>query len=90
MASLHLLLPPTRRFALVAAAIAARVMSAAMLEVAQLDFVRTARAQGLSRNKVTISHVLRNALLPVITILGVLSTLFLHECERLLIPWRRD
>jgi ABC-type nitrate/sulfonate/bicarbonate transport system permease component len=26
----------------------------------------------------------------VITVLGVLSTLFLHECERLLVPWRRD
>ena len=47
------------------------VMRSSMLEVAQLDFVRTARAKGLSRNKVTIHHVLRNALLPVVTILGV-------------------
>ena len=53
------------------AAVYARVMRSSMLEVAQLDFVRTARAKGLSRNKVTISHVLRNALLPVVTILGV-------------------
>jgi peptide/nickel transport system permease protein len=53
------------------AAIYTRVMRSSMLEVAQLDFVRTARAKGLSRNKVTIHHVLRNALLPVVTILGV-------------------
>src|SRR5260370_35641992 len=46
-------------------------MGSWMLEGAQLDFVRTARAKGLSRNKVTIAHVLRNALLPVVTILGV-------------------
>ena len=42
-----------------------------MLEVSQLDFVRTARAKGLSRSQVTVHHVLRNALLPVVTILGV-------------------
>jgi peptide/nickel transport system permease protein len=53
------------------AAIYTRVMRSSMLEVAQLDFVRTARAKGLSRNKVTVAHVLRNALLPVVTILGV-------------------
>ena len=46
-------------------------MRSSMLEVAQLDFVRTARAKGLSRSQVTIGHVLRNALLPVVTILGV-------------------
>ena len=53
------------------AAIYARVMRSSMLEVSQLDFVRTARAKGLSRNQVTFHHVLRNALLPVVTILGV-------------------
>jgi len=66
----HLLLP-TLSLGLFYAAIYTRVMRASMLEVAQLDFVRTARAKGLSRNQVTISHVLRNALLPVVTILGV-------------------
>ena len=44
---------------------------AAVLEVASQDYVMVARAKGLSRNKVTIAHVLRNALLPVVTILGV-------------------
>lgn len=65
----HLVLP-TLALGLFYAAIYARVMRSSMLEMAQADFVRTARAKGLSRNRVTISHVLRNALLPVITILG--------------------
>jgi peptide/nickel transport system permease protein len=68
---LHHLILPTLALGLFYAAIYARVMRSSMLEVAQLDFVRTARAKGLSRTKVTISHVLRNALLPVVTILGV-------------------
>ena len=68
---LHHLILPTLALGLFYAAIYARVMRSSMLEVAQLDFVRTARAKGLSRSKVTISHVLRNALLPVVTILGV-------------------
>ncbi|SKA01876.1 peptide/nickel transport system permease protein [Enhydrobacter aerosaccus] len=68
---LHHLILPTLALGLFYAAIYARVMRASMLEVAQLDFVRTARAKGLSRTRVTLSHVLRNALLPVVTILGV-------------------
>jgi peptide/nickel transport system permease protein len=68
---LHHLILPTLALGLFYAAIYTRVMRSSMLEVAQLDFVRTARAKGLSRNKVTINHVLRNALLPVVTILGV-------------------
>ena len=68
---LHHLILPTLALGLFYAAIYTRVMRSSMLEVAQLDFVRTARAKGLSRNQVTISHVLRNALLPVVTILGV-------------------
>lgn len=68
---LHHLVLPTLALGLFYAAIYTRVMRSSMLEVAQLDFVRTARAKGLSRAKVTIHHVLRNALLPVVTILGV-------------------
>jgi peptide/nickel transport system permease protein len=66
----HLLLP-TLALGLFYAAIYARVMRSSMLEVSQLDFVRTARAKGLSRRQVTLHHVLRNALLPVVTLLGV-------------------
>jgi peptide/nickel transport system permease protein len=68
---LHHLILPTLALGLFYAAIYARVMRSSMLEVSQLDFVRTARAKGLSRRQVTLGHVLRNALLPVVTILGV-------------------
>jgi peptide/nickel transport system permease protein len=68
---LHHLILPTLALGLFYAAIYARVMRSSMLEVSQLDFVRTARAKGLSRGQVTLHHVLRNALLPVVTILGV-------------------
>jgi len=68
---LHHLILPTLALGLFYAAIYARVMRSSMLEVSQLDFVRTARAKGLSRRQVTVGHVLRNALLPVVTILGV-------------------
>jgi len=68
---LHHLVMPTLALGLFYAAIYARVMRSSMLEVSQADFVRTARAKGLSRRRVTLGHVLRNALLPVVTILGV-------------------
>jgi peptide/nickel transport system permease protein len=66
----HMLLPATA-LGLFYAATYARVMRAAMLEIFRLDFVRTARAKGLSRTRVVIAHVLRNALLPVVTLLGL-------------------
>jgi ABC-type dipeptide/oligopeptide/nickel transport system permease component len=49
----------------------ARVTRAAMQEVLQSDFVRTARAKGLSETRVVLSHGLRNALLPVLTVIGL-------------------
>ena len=66
----HMLLPATA-LGLFYAATYARVMRASMLEIFRLDFVRTARAKGLSRTRVVIAHVLRNALLPVVTLLGL-------------------
>lgn len=48
----------------------ARLTRSSMLEMKRQDFVRTARAKGLAERPVVISHILRNALLPVITILG--------------------
>jgi oligopeptide transport system permease protein len=47
-----------------------RLTRSSVLEVKQQDFVRTARAKGLGASPVTLQHILRNALLPVITILG--------------------
>jgi oligopeptide transport system permease protein len=54
------------------ASIVARLTRASMLEVIRQDYVRTARAKGLTNRVVTIRHALRNALIPVVTILGPL------------------
>ncbi|MGA0593854.1 ABC transporter permease [Enterovirga sp. CN4-39] len=66
----HLVLP-TVTLALIFLATYLRVMRTAMLEVMNLDFVRTARAKGVGQTAVTIRHALRNALLPMVTILGL-------------------
>lgn len=66
----HLALPALS-LGLFYAATYARVMRASMLEVARLDFVRAAQAKGLSRTRVILAHVVRNALLPVVTLLGL-------------------
>jgi len=66
----HLLLP-TVTLSLIYFAIYLRVMRASMLEVMTLDFVRTARAKGATESSVLVRHVLRNALLPLVTILGL-------------------
>jgi oligopeptide transport system permease protein len=54
------------------ASIVARLTRASMLEVIRQDYVRTARAKGLTNRIVVIRHALRNALIPVVTILGPL------------------
>ncbi len=53
-------------------AVIARYTRASMIEVIRSDFVRTARAKGLLENAVVLKHVLKNALIPVATILGPL------------------
>ncbi len=62
---------PAVALAAVQAAILARVTRSAVLEVMREDFVRTARAKGLSRRQTLWRHVLRNALLPVLTVAGL-------------------
>jgi peptide/nickel transport system permease protein len=66
----HLVLP-TLTLGLIFLAIYLRIMRASMLEVLTLDFVRTARAKGLDETRVVIRHVLRNALLPMVTLIGL-------------------
>jgi peptide/nickel transport system permease protein len=66
----HLALPALS-LGLFYSAMYARVMRASMLEVFRLDFVRTARSKGLTGTAVVVRHVLRNALLPVVTLLGL-------------------
>jgi peptide/nickel transport system permease protein len=65
------LLLPALALAVVQAAILARVTRSAVLEVMREDYVRTARAKGLSRQQTLWRHVLRNALVPVLTVAGL-------------------
>jgi peptide/nickel transport system permease protein len=71
LAGLRSLLLPAISLAVVQAAILARVTRSAVLEVLREDFVRTARAKGLSRRQVLWGHVLRNAMIPVMTVMGL-------------------
>jgi len=66
----HLVLPAITLGA-AASAIIARVTRSSMIEVFAEDYVRTARAKGLKENAVIIRHALKNALIPIITILGL-------------------
>ena len=62
---------PALALAVVQAAILARITRSAVLDVMREDFVRTARAKGLSRRAVLWRHVLRNAFVPVLTVMGL-------------------
>ena len=68
---LKALILPSIALALPQAAILARVTRSAMLEVLGEDYIRTARAKGMPRRKVLWRHALRNAMIPVLTILGL-------------------
>jgi peptide/nickel transport system permease protein len=70
-AALQALVLPAISLALPQAAILTRVMRSALLETLGQDFIRTARAKGLSRRQTLWRHALRNALIPVLTILGL-------------------
>ena len=69
--ALKALVLPAIALAVVQAAILARITRSAVLDVLREDFVRTARAKGLSRRAVLWRHVLRNAFVPVLTIMGL-------------------
>jgi peptide/nickel transport system permease protein len=62
---------PAISLAVVQAAILARITRSAVLDVLREDFVRTARAKGLSPRATLWGHVLRNAMIPVITVMGL-------------------
>ncbi len=68
----HLVLPALT-LALGPAAYLARLVRASMLETYQATFVRTARAKGLSETRVVVKHIFRNALIPVVTVLGPIT-----------------
>ncbi len=67
---LHLILP-TLTLAAVPIAVIARIMRSSMLEVIGQDFIRTARAKGLRGRHVVTRHALRNALIPVVAVVGL-------------------
>lgn len=69
--ALKALILPAVALALPQAAILARVTRSAMLEVLGEDYIRTARAKGMPRRTVLWRHALRNAMIPVLTILGL-------------------
>ena len=69
--ALKALILPAIALAVPQAAILARVTRSALLEVLSEDYIRTARAKGLPRNLVIRRHALHNALIPVLTILGL-------------------
>ena len=68
---LHQLVLPALNLGLIVAAYVTRVMRSAMLEILQEDYVRTARAKGVPERVVIWVHCLRNALLPVVTFVGL-------------------
>ncbi len=68
--ALHLIMP-TAALSLIYLSFYLRLMRASVLEVAELDYVRTARAKGAGETRLMVHHIMRNALLPVVTLLGL-------------------
>jgi len=66
----HLILPVIA-LAVVSASVIMRVTRTSTIEVLQRDYVRTAQAKGAPKRDITIRHVLKNALIPVITVIGM-------------------
>ena len=54
-----------------------RLMRSSMLDVINSDYIKTAKAKGLSRNAVILRHMLRNSLLPIVTVLGPMAAAIL-------------
>ncbi len=65
------LILPAITLASVSTAVVARMMRSTMLEVIRADYMRTAAAKGLSRNAIVIKHGLKNAMIPVVTLIGL-------------------
>ena len=65
----HLILPSVV-LGLIYGALIARITRAAMLEVLSQDYIRTAQAKGLTEGKVLVGHALRNAAIPIVTVIG--------------------
>ena len=68
---------PAISFALLLTGLLARITRSTMLEVLRQDYIRTARAKGLPRRSVVVKHALSNALIPIITVIGIIVSLLI-------------
>ena len=77
MANLRSMILPMLTIGLTSSGSMARQVRGAMVEVMRQDYVRTARSKGLGERQVVLRHVLRNALIPVVTVLGLQMTIII-------------
>jgi len=75
--ALRLMILPSVTLGFYSATVLTRFLKSSMLEVMEMDYVRTARAKGLADTGILTRHVLKNALIPVVTILGLQLGAFL-------------
>ena len=75
--ALKLLVLPSITLGLYTAAVLTRFLKTSILEIMSLDYVRTANAKGLTERRVIFRHVLKNALIPFVTVLGIQLGFFL-------------
>lgn len=75
--ALRLMILPSLTLGFYSATVLTRFLKSSMLEVMEMDYVRTARAKGLADTGILTRHVLKNALIPVVTILGLQLGAFL-------------
>ncbi len=68
---------PAISLALLQAGLLARITRSSMLEVLRQDYIRTARAKGLPGHRVILKHALANALIPIVTVVGIIVSLLL-------------
>ncbi|MBZ4645454.1 MAG: oligopeptide transport system permease protein [Petroclostridium sp.] len=64
---------PSISLAMMPMAYIARLMRSSMLEVLRQDYIKTAKAKGLSRGVIIVKHAIRNAILPIVTVLGIIT-----------------
>jgi dipeptide transport system permease protein len=75
--AVHHLILPAIVLATIPLAVITRMTRSSMLEVLKQDYIRTARAKGLSEFSVIFKHALRNALIPVITVIGLQTSILM-------------
>jgi ABC-type dipeptide/oligopeptide/nickel transport system permease component len=77
LAQIHALVLPSLSLALLFMSVVARMTRSSMAEVLNSDFIRTVRAKGASETLVIVKHALRNAMIPIVTVIGINSGLLI-------------